>query len=98
MTPTSIDSAPLVSPAAIARASRAVIANAMAGDFPIDPVIGPDLSKSFSMGLSSSLFNRLFDIGCGTWIRKRLYSRYVEVSKAWNMRSASLRCKIGSTS
>jgi len=38
-----------VSPAAIARASRAVIANAMAGDFPIDPVIGPDLSKSFSI-------------------------------------------------
>jgi hypothetical protein len=49
MTPTSIDTAPLVSPAAIARASRAVIANAMAGDFPIDPVIGPDLSKSFSI-------------------------------------------------
>jgi hypothetical protein len=49
MTPTSIDTAPLVSPAAIARASRAVIANAMAGDFPIDPVIGADLSKSFSI-------------------------------------------------
>jgi hypothetical protein len=49
MTPTSIDTAPLVSAAAIARASRAVIANAMAGDFPIDPVIGPDLSKSFSI-------------------------------------------------
>jgi hypothetical protein len=49
VTPTSIDTAPLVSPAAIARASRAVIANAMAGDFPIDPVIGPDLSKSFSI-------------------------------------------------
>jgi hypothetical protein len=49
MTPTSIDTAPLVSPAAIARASRAVIANAMAGDFPIDPVIGEDLSKSFSI-------------------------------------------------
>jgi hypothetical protein len=49
VTPTSIDTTPLVSPAAIARASRAVIANAMAGDFPIDPVIGPDLSKSFSI-------------------------------------------------
>jgi Phage integrase family len=49
VTPTSIDTAPLVSPAAIARASRAVIANAMAGDFPIDPVIGADLSKSFSI-------------------------------------------------
>ena len=49
MTPTSIDTAPLVSHAAIARASRAVIANAMAGDFPIDPVIGADLSKSFSI-------------------------------------------------
>lgn len=49
MTPTSIDSAPLVTKAAIARASRAVVANAMAGDFPIDPVIGPDLSKSFSI-------------------------------------------------
>jgi hypothetical protein len=47
--PTSIDTAPLVSSAAIARASRAVIANAMAGDFPIDPVIGADLSKSFSI-------------------------------------------------
>ncbi|MEH2506385.1 hypothetical protein V1290_005196 [Bradyrhizobium sp. AZCC 1578] len=46
---TSIDTAPLVSPAAIARASHAVIANAMAGDFPIDPVIGADLSKSFSI-------------------------------------------------
>jgi hypothetical protein len=49
VTPTSIDSAPLVTPAAIARASRAVIANAKAGDFPIDPVIGEDLSKSFSI-------------------------------------------------
>jgi len=49
MTPTSIDTDPLLSPAAIARASRAVIASAMAGDFPIDPVIGPDLSKSFSI-------------------------------------------------
>ena len=49
MTPTSIDTAPLVSHAAIARASRAVIANAMAGDFPVDPVIGADLSKSFSI-------------------------------------------------
>ena len=49
MTPTSIDSAPLVTKAAIARASRAVIANAKAGDFPIDPVIGEDLSKSFSI-------------------------------------------------
>jgi hypothetical protein len=49
MTPTSIDTAPLVTPAAIARASRAVIANAKAGDFPIDPVIGADLSKSFSI-------------------------------------------------
>jgi hypothetical protein len=49
VTPTSIDTAPLVSHAAIARASRAVIANAMAGDFPVDPVIGSDLSKSFSI-------------------------------------------------
>jgi hypothetical protein len=49
VTPTSLDTAPLVSPTAIARASRAVITNAMAGDFPIDPVIGPDLSKSFSI-------------------------------------------------
>jgi hypothetical protein len=49
VTSNSIDTAPLVSPAAIARASRAVIANAMAGDFPIDPVIGADLSKSFSI-------------------------------------------------
>jgi hypothetical protein len=49
MTQTVIDAAPLVSPAAIARASRAVIANAMAGDFPIDPVIVTDLSKSFSI-------------------------------------------------
>jgi len=49
VTPTSIDTAPLISHAAIARASRAVIANAMAGDFPVDPVIGSDLSKSFSI-------------------------------------------------
>ncbi|WP_296738987.1 hypothetical protein [Mesorhizobium sp.] len=46
---TSLDTAPLVSPAAIARAARTVISNAMAGDFPIDPVIGPELSKSFSI-------------------------------------------------
>ena len=45
----SLDPAPLVSAAAIARASRAVIANAMAGDFPIDPIIGPSLSQSFSV-------------------------------------------------
>jgi hypothetical protein len=49
VTTTSIDTAPLVSPEAIARASRNVITNAMAGDFPIDPVIGADLSKSFSI-------------------------------------------------
>jgi hypothetical protein len=49
MTPTSIDTSSLISPAAIARASRSVIVNAMAGDFPIDPVIGADLSKSFSI-------------------------------------------------
>lgn len=35
--------------AAITRDCRAVVANAMAGDFPIDPVIGADLSKSFSV-------------------------------------------------
>jgi hypothetical protein len=49
VTNASLDPAPLVSAAAIAHASRAVIANAMAGDFPVDPVIGPDLSKSFSV-------------------------------------------------
>jgi hypothetical protein len=49
MTTPSFDTTPLVSAAAIARASRAVIDNAMAGDFPIDPIIGPDLSKSLSV-------------------------------------------------
>ncbi len=49
MTQTSLEAAPLVSPTAIARASRAVIANAMAGDFPVDPVIGAELSKTFSI-------------------------------------------------
>ncbi|EKS34522.1 hypothetical protein HMPREF9695_04432 [Afipia broomeae ATCC 49717] len=49
MTPTSLDATPLVSRVAIARASRAVVANAMAGDFPVDPVIGPDWSKTFSI-------------------------------------------------
>jgi hypothetical protein len=49
VSPTSIHSTPVVSPAAIARDCRAVVANAMAGDFPIDPVIGADLSKSFSV-------------------------------------------------
>ena len=49
MTPTPLDTASLVSPAAIARASRAVVANAMAGDFPVDPVIGTELSKTFSI-------------------------------------------------
>src|SRR4051794_29768166 len=46
---TPFDTTPLVSAAAITRASRAVMDNAMAGDFPIDPIIGPDLSKSLSV-------------------------------------------------
>jgi hypothetical protein len=49
VTQTAIDAIPLISPAAIVRASRAVIDNALAGDFPIDPVIGPNLSKTFSI-------------------------------------------------
>jgi hypothetical protein len=49
VTQTAIDAMPLISPASIVRASRAVIDNALAGDFPIDPVIGPNLSKTFSI-------------------------------------------------
>src|ERR1700692_2103990 len=49
VTQAALDSVPLISPEAIVRASRAVIDNALAGDFPIDPVIGPNLSKTFSI-------------------------------------------------
>ena len=49
MPQTSVDNAALISHDAIARASRAVIANAMAGDFPVDPVIGAEWSKTFSI-------------------------------------------------
>src|ERR1700730_7345100 len=49
VTQTALDSVPLISPEAIVRASRAVIDNALAGDFPIDPLIGPNLSTTFSL-------------------------------------------------
>ncbi|WP_398466504.1 hypothetical protein [Tardiphaga sp.] len=38
----------LLSRATLRRAARAVVSNAINGDFPIDPVIGADLSKTFS--------------------------------------------------
>jgi hypothetical protein len=43
------DNIQLVSNEAIKRAARAVVASAINGDFPIDPIIGPELSKTFSI-------------------------------------------------
>lgn len=37
-----------VSHTALIRAAREVVAGALAGDFPQDPVIGPDLSRAIS--------------------------------------------------
>lgn len=39
----------LISHEAIRRSVRAVVSNAINGDFPVDPVIGGDLSKTFSV-------------------------------------------------
>ncbi|MCK9909312.1 hypothetical protein MXD81_09235, partial [Microbacteriaceae bacterium K1510] len=37
-----------VSKPALIRAARNAVANALAGDFPVDPVIGPELSRAIS--------------------------------------------------